>query len=116
MKRLLLLLAVALMLCAQTAPTNIPQITGDGSTHQLLTSGLARAVQFVTPAGNAATVLIGDSTTSATSGIPLVAGAADYWPPWPDNKSVLGKDSYHDLSKIYYFAAVGDKLNVVYWK
>lgn len=108
MKRFALLLA-AVSLAAQVNLSTIADITGDGSAHKISSTAIAaRWVQIIAPAGNSAVVRIGDVNTSNTRGASVAAGGGFMLPP-----SATSPQNY-DLSKIYYYAANGDKLTVTY--
>lgn len=95
---------------AQTAITirTLDDITGDGSAHQLALSGTGRWVQIIALSGNSAAVRIGDSNVSATRGAPVAAGGGLLLPP-SENVNL-----WYSLSGIYYYAANGDQLAVIY--
>ncbi len=114
MKRLLLILVLNLSVGAQTATvTTLAQITGDAATHQIATSGTARWVQINALTGNGAVIRVGDSATSATRGLPIAAGAGMMYPPMPIDTRVSNQASLYRVSTLYYYAASGDKLNVL---
>lgn len=109
MKRFTMLFVLtALFLWAQSASLiTIAEITGDGSTHAISVTDNASFVQFIAPAGNAAVIRIGDSTTSVIKGLPIAAGGGYQLPPKP-----IG--SYYPLTSLYYYIANGDKLDIAY--
>ncbi len=88
-------------------------IAGDGSAH-VLGTGVARWVQVNCAAANSAAVRLGDSNTSATRGAPMPAGGGMMLPPIPSAPTYQAPDQYYDLSKIYYYAANGDKISLVW--
>jgi hypothetical protein len=55
---------------------NLAPITGAGAT-VAISSSAARAnwIQVIAPSGNASNVMFGDSTTTATTGLPIAPGA-----------------------------------------
>ena len=55
------------------------------------------------------TVRVGGPTTDATHGIPMANGAGMLLP-------TLGNANAYDLSKIYAYATVSDKVSVVYYR
>ena len=65
-------------------------------------------VQLLADAGNSAAVNIGGPATSATVGFPLAAGASIFFPQISDAME------FYQLAKIYYYAANGDKLHVLW--
>lgn len=91
------------------AETVLADITGDAAAHPLSTfiPKYVRIVDVIAAAGNGAAVRLGDSSTSSTRGKPLAAGAAYRYA-----ESLLGRP--WDASKIYYYAASGDKITVSY--
>lgn len=95
------------------APVSYPEITGDAATHQLATSGTCRAIQIIAPSGNAAVVRIGDSTTSATKGLPVAAGGGLFMPPLDSDQRESVQQHLYNLSAFYYYAASSDKLDFV---
>jgi hypothetical protein len=122
MKRFVLLLVCVLLLHSQTgyvAVHSISDVTGDGATHQLFTSGSASWVQFIALGANTAVVRVGESAAVSCSvrGLPVAAGFGMMYPPIPSEprEAVSGVHLY-DLSQIYYCAATGDKFSVVWAK
>ena len=96
--------------------TTMADITGDGATHALAAGG-ARWVQFVCPSTNSATpARVGDSAVTTSRGVPISAGGGFMLPPIPGAPTMRMEDQYYQLSAIYYRAAVGDKLTVVWGK
>ena len=79
-------------------------ITGDGSSHALGTSGFPRIVILNCPSTNSAAIRIGASTVSSSRGLACAPGGT----------LTLPFVSYGwRLSTVYYLAGVGDKLQVV---
>jgi hypothetical protein len=90
-------------------------ITGDGAVHSFAAAlGLSRIevkwMQGTTPlTGNASNVLIGGNEVTSTVGFPLPpAYAGMFFPP------IAETSTRYDLTQQYYWAAAGDKLNVLY--
>lgn len=79
-------------------------ITGDGSTHQLAASGSAVWVQFSTRSGNSSDVWVGVANVTDGVGIPLEPGDTYMYPAM--------QPKLYDLSKIYYWVATGDHLDI----
>ena len=113
-KRVLLILAVVLLACAQVSLTTVTDVTGDAGTHQLQATGTAKWVLVIAPTTNSATVRIGDQNTSVSRGAAVAAGAGLMLPPIPPSSTLAAKDQVYGLSSIYYYAAVGDKLSIVW--
>lgn len=119
MKKLLLAIILGASLFAQTGYIGvhtIADITGDGATHQLFSGGgSCRWVQVVAPSTNSAAVRIGDSAISATQGLTVAAGNGQMLPPLTvdPRESIAGLHLY-DMSQLYYRAASGDKLSVIW--
>jgi hypothetical protein len=114
----IIVLCIAYLLLGQTgyvAPVTMADITGDNAAHKLQASGSAKWVQFVAQSSNTGTARVGDSTCSATRGIPLAASTGFMFPPIPSTpgQAVPGAQLY-DLASIYYYAATGDKLSVTW--
>lgn len=87
---------------------NIPDVTPGGSAVALASSRTpCNWLQIIAPAGNANDIRIGDSTTSATSGLAIVKGGGQAFPPISD-------DQYLDLALIYVYGSGTDKISVVY--
>lgn len=106
MKRLLLLLAL-LFPCSGNIHT-IATITGTGETVALSTSTTTRAkwIQIITPSTNSAAVYFGDSTVTATTGLPIAAGAGYNTPAC--------ESCTYTLSATYVYIANGDKAYVAF--
>ena len=90
-------------------------IVGDGNVHTFASAlGLskieAKWMQGTTPiTGNVSNVLIGANEVTSTVGFPLPpAYAGMFFPP------IAELSSRYDLTQQYYWAAAGDKLNVLY--
>lgn len=97
--------------------TELPDITGDGSTHTLLSqSGLSplpttlrcKWIQFIADKNNGAAIRIGGSLTTSSRGLPIAAGSAMFFPQISDFGSM------YDLGTTFYNASNGDKLYVMY--
>lgn len=91
-----------------TYPVTSADIVGAGAAAAPIsaTPASARQIQFaVTGSG---TVRLGDSTVTASKGIPVVAGGADFWPP-------LGNERY-ELERIYYYVPSGATLSINIWR
>lgn len=110
-RRCFTLAFLCVALSAQTLIGTIADITGNGSAHVITsTSTSARWVQVIALSTNSAVVRIGDSNTGASRGAPIAAGGGLFLPIPPTPPYA------YDLSKIYYYAANGDKLSVTYGK
>jgi hypothetical protein len=120
MTRTLPLFLLALALCAQTRIVSPVWITGDGAAHAIDATETARWVTvFALPTNStascststvAACPVTGNGSTVAVGsrGLPLLPGASYTYPVLPS-----GQPGY-SLAQIYYAAAVGDKL-VIMW-
>lgn len=89
----------------------LKDIVGTGATVQISNNASARPmwVQLVTKSGvggNTADVRFGDSTTSATVGLPIPPGGGY-------NTPVCSACSY-TLSGMYVYVAVGDKVSIAW--
>ncbi len=106
MKRLLALL-IFLLPCQANLHT-IATITGTATTVQISTDALTRAkwVQVIADSGNGAKVFFGDSTVTATRGLPIAAGGG-YSTPSCDS-------CIYTLSTMYAYLAQGDKIYVAF--
>jgi hypothetical protein len=102
-----LLIAFAVVGGAQATFITVTDITGDSATHPLATSGNARWVQIIAGSGNGSVVRVGDSSTSATRGLPLAPGGGLFLPVLPGGLN-------YKLSAIYYYAVSGDSLSVMW--
>lgn len=89
---------------------NLADIVGAGATVPLSSTNItARTIQMaVTGAG---IVRYGGSTTSATSGIPIVAGGTGLLPYLGESG---GEGSPYSLRGIYAYIPVGATLSVIY--
>ena len=95
--------------------TSMADITGDGAAHALQSSvTTARWIQVIATTTNSAAVRLGDSNVSSTRGLPIAAGGGFMFPAVPVDQRESTTQHFYDLSKIYYFAAVGDKLSVAW--
>lgn len=88
--------------------STLPDITGDGSAHQVAATGSGRWVQIIAPAANSAAVRIGRSDVSSSKGAPVAPGAGFLLPP-STNINIQ-----YSLNSIYYYAGNGDKLSVIW--
>lgn len=79
-------------------------------------TGTARWIQIICPAANSAVVRLGDVNISATQGLPIAAGGGMLYPPLPANPIIRGSNQLYDLSTLYYRAASGDKVSIVWSK
>jgi len=104
-----LLIAFAVLLCAQTLIVSPSEITCNSTTQALGTSGIARWILFIPPTTNSAVVRVGASNVGATTGLPIAAGGGLLWPP------ISGAPGY-DLTKLYYYCTTGDKLDFAWAK
>ncbi len=88
----------------------IPDKTGDAAAHQIQTSGTCKALQIIAQVGNAAVVRIGDSTVSASAGLPIAAGGGLFLPPitFSNGSSFVS----YKLSAMYYYAGSGDVVSI----
>lgn len=87
---------------------NIADITPGGTPTALKSSRTpCNWLQVVCPSSNAAAMRVGDSTTSATSGISMPAGAGMMFPP-------IGDTQYLDLALVYIYGTTTDKVSIVY--
>lgn len=95
------------------SPVASADITGTGAAVQVFPAGgLARWVQIIAPGGNAATVRLGDPSTSATIGLPIAPGGGFLFPPLPAD-SARGGASAYNLSNIWVYVASGDKVSAL---
>lgn len=106
MKRFVLLLAL-LLPCAANVH-NLATITGTGATVQISTDITTRAtwIQVIAPSSNSAVVYFGDSTVTATRGLPIAAGGGYNTPPC--------SSCVYTLAAHYAYIANGDKINVAF--
>jgi hypothetical protein len=120
LKRVLFLLAIAVLLAAQTRITSPAEISGTGVAVQLNATEVARWIQFVAPLSNSATHCVaaditacprvGDANVSATRGIPIPPGGGYMLPVLPS-----GQPGY-STAQIYVWIASGDKIDVSWAK
>ncbi len=102
------LFVVALCGSADPATPHTLTITGNNTAQTISTSaGSASYVCFVAPATNGSVSMLGDSTTSATVGMPISAGAG-FCPPF------MGLGAY-SLGSFKAYVASGDKLSVTWF-
>ena len=84
-------------------------ITGDGAAHALQSSKTtARWVVVISASTNSAVIRLGGSTTSSSQGAAIAVGGGFMYPPIPAGSV------YYDLNALYYYAATGDKLTVIW--
>ncbi len=87
---------------------NIADVTPGGVAVALKSSRTpCNWLQVICPSGNAAAIRIGDSTTSATSGLALPAGSGQMFPAISDTQ-------YLDLALVYIYGTTTDKVSIVY--
>lgn len=87
---------------------NITDITPGGTATALKSTRTpCNWLQVICPTSNAAAMRLGDSTTSATSGLSLPAGSGMLFPPISDTQ-------YLDLALIYIYGTTTDKVSIVY--
>jgi len=98
------------------ALSSVADLTGDGSTHAVAASGTARWVVVLAATSNTANVRVGDSTVSSTRGASILPGGSFMFPAMPSAPKMNTADQYYSLSGVYYYAAVGDKVSVVWGK
>lgn len=95
---------------AITLQTGTADIVGDGSAHSLSGIGtFASWVQFIGLPTNIAYFRVGDSTINTTRGAAVGPGAGMFLPP-------IAQGRYYDMTMMYYLAAVGDKISIVWAK
>jgi hypothetical protein len=109
-----LTLVLIASLAAQVSVFSVADITGDNASHVLQSSGTARWIQIVTPSTNSAAVRVGDSAVSATEGIAIAPGGGFMFPVISIDTRDSSQAKMYQLSGIRYFAATGDKLNLVW--
>lgn len=87
---------------------NITDITPNSTATALKSARTpANWVQVTAPAGNAGSMRIGDSTTSASSGLEIIKGTSiTLWP--------IGDDQYLDLALVYLYGTSTDKVSILY--
>lgn len=99
------------VMCASAIDlVNPVDILGDGVVHAIGTTEIARWVQFYPAKTNTGQVRVGNSIISATRGMVLDPGAPYMLPTIP--APMPG----YALSNVYYYVAVGDKLNIQWGK
>ena len=104
-------IALALLLFVGVMkPTNVhplPKITGSSTQVQLSTVAIScKWIQVIAPSGNTNSVFFGDSTTSATVGLPIAPGGG-YNTPTCDSCTYV-------LSGAYVYVSSGDSAYVAY--
>lgn len=113
-----LAILLCLSLLAQTLIVTPADITGTAAAVAIGSSGVARWVAIKSAETNATTtcttsattgcVHVGDSNISTTRGFTLLPGASMFYPFVP-----AGQPGY-DLTKIYVFAATGEKVQITW--
>ncbi len=87
---------------------NIADITPNSVVTALKSSRTpANWVQVTAPAGNSGSMRIGDSTTSASSGLEVIKGTTAILLP-------IGDDQYLDLALVYVYGTSTDKVSILY--
>ena len=106
----LLLMCTACVVRAQSNTpitlTTYPDLTGNGSTQQVQSSGMCRWVLFVPLKANSAVTRIGDINVGVSRGIPVDEGGG-MLPPVPTDVNYR-----YALSSLYFYGSSGDKLSV----
>jgi hypothetical protein len=92
---------------ASIAVSTQGDVTGAGTT-VALGVGTARWVQVIALSANGAVIRCANSTASTSRGAPIAAGGGFLFPP-SENQNL-----YYDLSRLYCYAANGDKYAVVW--
>ncbi len=91
------------------AINSLADITGNATSHPFASvSTPALWVQVVAPAANAAAVRLAGSAVSSTQGAVIAPGGSFLLPM--SQRSGL----YYDLSTLYYYAASGDKVSIIW--
>lgn len=100
------LLILALGTRAHGGIHNVATINGTSSAVAIVAGSpdQAKWIQVIAPSGNSSTVRFGDSTTSATVGLPIVAGAGYNTPPCDS--------CVYPLSGTFIYVATGDTASV----
>lgn len=115
-KKLFASLVLAVMGFAQSGTMEVgtlADITGDAAAHQLSSTAIdAKWVIIIALTANGAAVRIGDANTSVSRGAAVAAGGGLTLPLL----TPMQPRNAYDLSKIYYYAASGDKISVLYGK
>ncbi len=109
LRRFCSLFLLCITLYAQILIVSPAEITGDSAAHALGTSGVARWIQIIAPSGNSAVIRIGDSNTSASRGLPIAPGGGIMLPP-------TSQAPGYDLTRVFYYATTGDKVNIAWAK
>lgn len=111
MRKLLVIAAVLWSSCFGAINiASVADVSGDGASHQIASSGTARWVQIVARSTNASVVIVGDSAITTTRGVPIAPGGGFMFPA-----SQNSNDPY-PLSSIYYLAQTGDKVSILWAK
>ena len=118
MKRLLIILATAIVVLAQTGvtlPKSLPDLVGDGAVHAISgTTLLVKDATLTAPTTNAGICRTADANiTIAGQGQIIVPGGTYYYGPLPPMSSGPGYQN-RDLHQIFYVCASSDKLGVQY--
>lgn len=78
------------------------------------TVATARWISLNAPSANTAGITVGDSTVTASRGMPVAKGSVPYvLPPIPIDERQGIEDCLYDLSKIYVFVGSGDAAQVL---
>lgn len=117
MKRLIACLLLTVAMCFPQSGVSeigsLADITGDAAAHQLSSTAIdAKWVIIIALSANGAVVRVGDTNTSASRGAAVAAGGGLTLPLL----TPMQPRNAYDLSKIYYYAASGDKISVIYGK
>lgn len=99
------LLALALIPAYGAFLASFAEVTGTGAAVALTTNTqtLCSYIQIIAPAANSAVVRFGDSTVSATVGLPIAAGGGYNTPVIPGSK--------YAMSAQYVYVANNDKVD-----
>lgn len=89
--------------------TSPADVSGSSTAVQIATSGTARWIQVIAPAANSNVVRCGDSTVTATRGLPIAAGGGFMFPTIPPDTRQAVNQHYYSLSTVYCFISSGDK-------
>lgn len=104
-------LSLGLAVWLPATPHTIADITGDGVSHAIATSGSALWIQFVAGAGNSGTARVGQcGVVATTAGIPLAAGAGMFLPVKGNPLQV----NQYALAQWCYLVTSNDKLTITY--
>jgi hypothetical protein len=94
---------------------SLDDVVGDGAAHPC-PAAVTRCVVFAAGAGNSRKVRIGGPNVSTGNGIALVPGQVLQFQPMgpPADLATSQMNEVYDMSKIWYYVAPGDTLQVVY--